>query len=265
VVPPSPLGVVVPFHSRSDLLAGCLASVAGWPVWVVDDSPTGLPPDTLPAGATLLRSTGEEGFARACNRGLAAVEAAGHPWALLLNDDARPQGDCLDRLLSLARTRRRLGAAGPVLVDPRGRVESAGIRVGSHSARIRQRRRVPAQRRRVDALSGACLLLASHRRLDPAYRFGFEDIALCQSLIGQGWEVLLEPRARCEHHGGASLSRRSRAATRYALAGHLRLLGPHRWQRPLALGWAIAQVIRERGPAERLLGLWEGWRDSDGF
>jgi GT2 family glycosyltransferase len=262
---PSTLGVIVPHHSRTDLLWPCLASVASWPTWVVDDSPGGMDVGALPAGVTALRGQGEEGFACACNRGLAAVQAAGHPWALLLNDDARPLGDCVERLLDLALERPALGAAGPVLVDPRGRVESAGIRVGRRSARIRLERRAPAKLQSVDALSGACLLLPSHRRLDPGYRFGFEDIALCQALAREGLEVLLEPRARCEHLGGASLSRRSRAATRHALAGHLRLIGEHRWQRPLALGWALAQVIRERGPADRLLGLWEGWRDAEGF
>jgi GT2 family glycosyltransferase len=259
------LGVVIPHHSRGELLLEAVRAVRGWPTWVVDDSPSGQPVGDLPPGTTVLRSRGEEGFARACNIGLAAVQAAGHPWALLLNDDARPLGPCLELLLAAVEADPVAGAAGPLLVDAAGRIESAGIRVHRRSARVREQRQAPAQTRAVDALSGACLLMASKERLDPAYRFGFEDIALCQRLQAAGQRVLLVPEARCEHAGGATIHRRSRAATRHALAGHLRLVGARSWQRPLVLSLALAQVIREGGPPHRLLGLWEGWRDSRGF
>lgn len=259
------VGVVIPHHSRGDLLVEAVAAVGDHPLWVVDDSPTGLDPQVLPPGVTVIRSAGEEGFARACNLGLVAVQAAGHPWALLLNDDAKPIGDCIERLLQAVEADPGARAAGPLLVDATGEVESAGIRVHSRSARIHQQRRVPAHTRPVDALSGACLLLPSRERFDPAYRFGFEDIALCRSLQATGRRVLLVPEARCEHAGGATIHRRSRAATRHALAGHLHLVADRRWQRPLVLGWALAQVLREGGSPQRLLGLWEGWRDSGGF
>ncbi len=260
-----PLGVVVPHHSRLDLLPGCLAAVRDWPIFVVDDSPHGMPAWEPPGGTTVLRSAGELGFAGACNLGLAAVQAAGLPRALLLNDDARPVGDCVQRLLRALDADPGAGAAGPLLVDAEGRVESAGIRVHRRSARVRQQRTAPTRTQSVDALSGACLVLASRERLDPAYRFGFEDIALCQRLREAGQRVLLVPEARCEHLGGGTIPRRSREASRHALTGHLRLVGPRRWQRPLALGWALAQVLREGGPPDRLVGLWEAWRDSGGF
>ncbi len=246
-------------------MAHALESIGDRPVWVVDDSATGLAPGALPPEVQVLRSTGEEGFARACNRGLAAVQRAGLPLALLLNDDAAPQGDCIDSLLKALEEHPGAAAVGPVLLDERGQVESAGIRVHRRSARIHQLRGIPDQAQAVDALSGACLLLGSHQRLDERYRFGFEDIELCLRLRHQGRVVVLEPRARCTHQGGASLSRRSREATRHALAGHLLLVRDRPWLRPLALGWAVAQVIRERGPTERLAGLREAWRDSRGF
>lgn len=262
--PPS-LGVVVPHHSRGDLLAKALASVATWPVFVVDDSVLGLDAALLPPGVTLLRTRGEEGFAKACNRGLAAVEAAGLPLALLLNDDARPLAGCVERLLAARQAHPDAGAIGPVLVAPDGGMESAGIRVHRLTGRVRQRTAVPADLTEVDALSGACLLLDSAARLDERYRFGFEDVALCRGLRRAGRRVLLVPGARCEHVGGASLPRRSREATRHALAGHLRLVEDRPWQTPIAVALALAQVVRERGPTDRLLGIWEGWRDTRGF
>jgi len=259
------LGVIIPHYSRADLLLGALASVQGHPTWVVDDSPTGLESGALPSGVQVLRTAGEEGFARACNRGLEAVQQAGLPLGLLLNDDATPLDDCIPLLLDAQLTHPQAGALAPVLVDRDGRVESAGIRVHRHSARVHQITRVPTATTRVDALSGACLLLASHRRLDERYRFGFEDIALCRSLAAQGHPPLLVPQARCRHHGGATVPRRSRAATRHALAGHLRLVEDHPWQRPLVLGWALIQLVHEGGSAGRMGGLWEGWRDIEGF
>jgi N-acetylglucosaminyl-diphospho-decaprenol L-rhamnosyltransferase len=264
--PGSPtLGVVIPHHSRGDLLPAALEAVRGHPVFLVDDSPEGLDPGTLPAGVTPLRAAGGGGFAQACNLGLAAVEAAGLSWALLLNDDARPAPGCLEALLAAAAANPHAAALGPLLLDPAGGIESAGIRVRRLSARVRQLRSLPAGIRAVDALSGACLLLEPQLRLDPSFPFGFEDIELCLRLRRGGREVLLVPEARCHHLGGATVPRDSRRATRHALAGHLRLVREHPWQRPLVLGWALAQVIREGGPAARIAGLWEGWRDSRGF
>ncbi len=259
------LGVVIPHHSRRDLLPQALASVSGLPVWVVDDAPAGAEPCPLPDGVARLRTAGELGFARSCNLGLAAVQAAGLPMALLLNDDAAPQPGCVQALLAARQAHPEAGAAGPVLVDGEGRIESAGIRVHRRSARVRTSRHVPAAATAVDALSGACLLLDSGERLDERYRFGFEDIELCLRLRDRGSTSLLVPGARCTHSGGATLSRRSRAATRHALAGHLMLVEQRRWQRPLVLGWALLQVIREGGPRDRLAGLWEGWGDTRGF
>jgi hypothetical protein len=66
--------------------------------------------------------------------------------------------------------------------------------------------------------------------------------------------------ARCRHMGGASIPARSRQAQRHGLSGHLRLVGGG-WRSPVVLGLAMGQVIRERGPANRFLGIWDGWRD----
>jgi len=247
---------------RHDLLPEALAAVAGWPVFVVDDSPAGLLEGLLPAGVHLVRGPVGAGFAAACNRGLAAAEAAGFSRVLLLNDDARPAPGCVEALLQALEATPRAAAAGPVLIDPTGRVESAGLRLGRHSGRVRQLRRVPAATAEVDALSGACLLLVAGWRLDEAYTFGFEDLELGRRMRAAGRTLLLVPGARCAHMGGGTVPRRSREAARHALAGHLRLVGERPWRRGIALALAVAQILRERGPMDRLLGLRDGWRDA---
>jgi GT2 family glycosyltransferase len=254
--------VVLPFHSRRDLLAGAVAAARGAPVLLVDDSVCGLPEDAVPPGVRVLRTRGEEGFAAACNLGLAAAEASGFTHTLLLNDDARPAPGCAEAMLAALEAEPRAAAAGPVLFGTEGRVESAGLGLGRRSGRVRQRTCVPATPAPVDALSGACLLLESSLRFDPGYRFGFEDLELGRRLRAAGRLLLVVPAARCLHLGGGSLPRRSREATRQAVAGHLRLVGDRPWRRGLVIGLAFAQILKERGPAGRVAGLWEGWRDT---
>ncbi|MCB9764699.1 MAG: glycosyltransferase family 2 protein [Alphaproteobacteria bacterium] len=250
------LCVVIPHRRRRDLLGRALAAVEGWPVVVVDDTDEGL--GALP-GAAVVRLGGGQGFAKAANRGLAAAQAAGFTHALLLNDDAAPASGCVEALQ--AAWGPNVGAVGPVLVDPSGRVESAGMRFSARTGRLRQRTSVPDDVTPVDALSGACLLLDSGVRFHEGFRHGMEDVALCRDLDEQGLSVLLVPWARCAHLGGATVSRRGRAATRHALAGHLRLVGDAPLKRGLVVGYALAQILREGGPVERLAGVWEGWRD----
>jgi GT2 family glycosyltransferase len=237
------LTVVIPHRSRRDLLDRCLAAVSGWPVIVADDTEEGLDIDV-----PRVRLGGGQGFARAANAGLTAVRT---PFAVLLNDDAVPQEGCLARLAAVG------GVCGPVLVGPRG-VESAGLRVRSWG-RVAQMRDVPPVDTRVDALSGACLHLPASARFDERFRHGFEDVELCRRLGGARIVV----GARCWHEGGATVSRRSEAAQRHAVAGQLRLVAPG-WRDAVVLGLAMAQVARERGPATRVRGIAAGWRDARG-
>ena len=255
-VGPSPrnrLTVVIPHRSRADLLARALAACEGWRVLVVDDTPDGLDLDV----PRLRLGTGSgwpgSGFARAVNAGLAEVRT---PNAVLLNDDAAPLPGCLDALAA------RGGLCGPVLVDATGAVESAGIDVRAWG-RVVARRSVPAADRR-DALSGACLHLPAHLRLDERYAHGFEDVELCRR-AGPAWLVA---EARCVHAGGATVPRDSAQAQRHALAGQLRLVGPG-WRRGVVLSLHLAQILREEAPRLGLArahargrGLIEGWSDA---
>lgn len=249
--------MVIPHHSRRALLQQALASVSGLPVFVVDDSASGV--GEL-SGATVLRAGGR-GFAGAVNMGLARAQADGFDLALLLNDDAAVEPGCVQALVAALQP--EVGAAGPVLMGPHW-VESAGLSYSERSARLKQRTQVPQQVTDVHALSGACLLVRTQERFDLAYRHGMEDVALCRRMRTRGQAVRVVPTARCRHLGGGSLDRRSREATRHALSGHLRLAGSSRLRRALVLGYALGQVVREGGPVARLGGLREGWRDGRG-
>ena len=218
------LTVVIPHRRRADLLRGALAACEGWRVLVVDDTDDGLDLDV-----PQVRLGGGSGFAVAVNAGLAAVCT---PSAVVLNDDAVPQGDCLERLA------RQGGLCGPVLVGPSG-VESAGLRVTGWG-RVVQRIDVPDDDRAVDALSGACLHLPAHLRFDARFRHGGEDVELCRR-AGPAWLVA---GARCWHEGGATVPRDSLEAQRHAVSGQLRLVD-RPWKQAVVVGLNLAQVLRE--------------------
>lgn len=233
--------VVVPHRSATDSLRRLLAALDGFRVLVVDDSDDGIPFDV-----PRVRLGGGTGFARAANAGLAAVST---PNVILLNDDALPLDDCLDRLVAQG------GLCGPVLVGPRG-VESSGIRVRAWG-RVVQRTDVPTADREVDALSGACLHLPSGSRFDERFPHGGEDVELCRRL----GSARLVAGARCWHEGGATLPRRGAEATRKAVTGQV-LLFPPGWRTAVVMALHVAQVVREGGPAARLSGIVHGFGDA---
>ncbi len=241
------LTVVIPHRSRREMLLRALSAVDGWRALVVDDTDDGLDLDV-----PRVRLGGGAGFARAANAGLEAVTT---PFAVLLNDDAAPLDDALERLA------RAGGLCGPVLVGPKG-VESAGLRVRSWG-RVVQDVRVPPADSVVAALSGACLHLPARLRFDPRFRHGGEDVELCRRAAASGLPPRIVVGARCWHEGGATLGRRTEAAQRHAVAGQLRLVEPG-WRDAVVLSLAVAQVAREGGPVARLRGVRDGWRDARG-
>lgn len=244
---------MIPHHHRRALLQAALASVIDENVLVVDDSDEG---GLVLPGVEVLRSRGRQGFARAANLGLAAAQARGAAQVLLLNDDAAPEPGCLPALRAAFGP--GVGAVGPTLVGPDGQVESAGIDL-SPWGRLRARRRPPTQAQAAAALSGACLLVSAEERFDVGFSHGMEDLELCARLRRRGLSLVVLPQ-RCRHVGGATLDRRSPAAQRHAVAGHLRLVGGGA-QTPAVLALALAQVIRENGPVERVPAILDGWRD----
>lgn len=226
--------LVVPHRSRRDLLERLLGAVDGWPLVVVDDTDGGLDLDV-----PKVRLGGGQGFARAVNAGLATVRTAS---AIVLNDDALPLDDCLDRLAAQG------GLCGPILEGPDG-VESMGIVVKSWGRVLQRRHPGP-----VDALSGACLHLPASARFDEAFRHGFEDVELCLRLGG----ARLVDTAHCWHEGGATLGRTTPLAQQHSVAGQLRLF--RGWRKAVVVGLHVAQVLREGGPVDRFGGIVRGMR-----
>ena len=239
------IGVVIPSAGRSSSLGAAVGSVSGALTIVVDDSAEG---SISLEDTTVIRSGGEQGFARSANLGLAEMERRGIERVLLLNDDAILAPGAL---MSLdAAWSDADGAIAPVLHEPSGPVY--GIRVHSFGRIHLARRPGP-----VEALSGASLLVRSSERFGPVYVHGFEDIGLCRRLRERALRIRCIESAHCQHAAGATVPLHSRQAQRHAVHGHLRFLrgGPTGC---VAVALAFLQVIRERGPAGRMLGIVEG-------
>ena len=117
-------------YQSGGYLRRCLAAAADgrYEVVVVDN---GSPPGETEAlcaevpRTRLIRLERNRGFGSAANVGVAATSGR---WLLLLNPDAWPTGDAIDRLLRFAEEEPRLGAAGPLLFDVEGSPQRSTIR-----------------------------------------------------------------------------------------------------------------------------------------
>lgn len=222
------LSVVIPSHSRPDLLAACLRSVVrhvppGSEVLVVDDgSPggrvTGLAREF---GVGALRLPRRRGFCVAANAGIAATRGR---VVELLNDDAEVTAGWAEPALA-AFADPVIGAVAPlVLVGPSGRgrprVDSAGdsydlggfARKRGHGEPLAARHLAPGLVFGASASSGFYRRAALERAGTFPESFGayYEDVDLAFRLRRAGYKVFYEPASLVYHRVSASYGRRDR-------------------------------------------------------
>jgi N-acetylglucosaminyl-diphospho-decaprenol L-rhamnosyltransferase len=250
--------VIVSFNAREHL-ERCLDAVAGGEheVVVVDnassDGSPALVRERFPS-VRLVELEENVGFGAANNAG---VEAASGRWLLLLNSDAWPVDDALDRLVAFAEAYPRAGIVGPRLRNTDGSLQPS-VRGYPTLWRIATeylflRRLAPrsdalnafygggfdhASVREVEALKGAVLLAGREAYeqvggFDPAYFMYGEEMDLCYRVRRAGWAVVFDPDAEFVHVGGVSTGARwgDRPAfgpmRRDQLRGLLRFLAGH--------------------------------------
>jgi GT2 family glycosyltransferase len=230
----TPAAVAVVSHGSADDLPGCLDAVARLrpapaEVVVVDcASPDAsaevargwrpepaLPPP--PYAVTVVALEENRGFAGGMN---VAVERTAAPFVLSLNPDARPEPEMLGRLVERAGAHPglRVGAVAGRLVrppepgEPR-RLDACGMRLTLTWRHLDRGSGQPDQGQlglpeRVFGATGAASLFRREALLDAAvdgevfdaaFHSFREDAELAFRLRERGWEVVYEPRARCEH------------------------------------------------------------------
>lgn len=181
--------------------------------------------------AALIRSSQNLGFGRASNLGL---EKARGRFILALNPDVTVEPECVGRLVDFLLVRADVGAVGPRLARPDGRLDLAARRGFptpanafyrlSGLSQIFPRSRVfarynmghlsPDEAHEIDSGTAACLLLRRATLdgvgfFDPDYFMYGEDLDLCYRIREGGWKVYYLPNARALHLKGAATRKRT--------------------------------------------------------
>lgn len=166
----------------------------------------------LPAGARLVRSETNLGFAEANNR---AALMASTPYVVTLNPDAFPDPDWFERLIGCAEdTGAESVASLQIAADDPQRLDGAGDTLGIAGIAWRNGYRHPIAERpteRVEVFS-ACGAAALYRRdafeavggFDERFFCYFEDVDLGFRLRLRGGSTVLEPAAVVHHVGSVS-------------------------------------------------------------
>jgi N-acetylglucosaminyl-diphospho-decaprenol L-rhamnosyltransferase len=234
--------VIVSHNSRDDLERSLPVVCAGErQVIVVDNAST----DGTPAltrrfpNVHLLALRENVGYGAACNVGIASASG---PLVLLLNPDAWPVENAIERLTACAERQPRLGAIGPVLQAPDGTRQQSLVgfptswwlgRPAITSTRSRvQIGALPWSRAVRRFVVGAALLVRREAfeqvgGFDPSFFMFYEEVDLCWRLHEAGWGVAVCPEAKFVHVGGTSTRRNWATMYREQLRGHLRFLAKH--------------------------------------
>jgi N-acetylglucosaminyl-diphospho-decaprenol L-rhamnosyltransferase len=229
--------VVVSYNS-ADVLRDCLASIElhapGARAIVVDNASSDASVEVAQAKGsfvTLVRSEENEGFSKANNRALRAIDTE---FALILNPDARLTSSAMPQLLAAADRLPAAAAFGPKTVYEDGRPQVSFGPDLSLAAEYRQRKLVKgvkagaawaldelraliAEEREVDWVSGSCMLLRMSAAravglFDERYFLYEEDADLCLRLRKAGGKIVLIPQAVVIHELGTSMAKASQQA-----------------------------------------------------
>jgi GT2 family glycosyltransferase len=216
-----PLTVVIPNYNGAAVLPQCLSALAAQTVApdavvVVDNGSVDGSADAAESewGVRVHRLRRNTGFGCAANAG---VRTADTPLVAVLNSDARPAPDWIDRVTTFARP--GAWAWGGVLHTPAGVIESAGdcYSFHGHSFKAWQGRplgELPSAPYEVFAVPGAAIVadreiftrLGGFREELFLY---YEDVDLAFRARAAGYSAWVLPDVHVEHEMGASSSPRT--------------------------------------------------------
>jgi GT2 family glycosyltransferase len=231
----------------------------------------------------LIRNVKNVGFARANNQ---AAERARGRYLFFLNNDTLVPAGSLRRLLHYAEAHPEVGMIGPRLRDGRGRPQISYRRKPTVAAllhrtvllrwtglcrrayhRYRRADFNPLERRQVEVLAGAALLLrrdvfAALGRWDEGFAFGGEDIELSLR-VNRFHPVVYLPDVEVTHFGRVSSRENIAFADPNLAAGYVRTL--RKAGTPAAVLRFYKIVVTLDAPLLCALKWWQfGWRRACG-
>lgn len=167
-------------------------------VIVVDNASSAESYDRLKDAAqpvTIVRSTENLGFARACNLAIAGLEDDHPAYVWLLNNDAIVHQDALLRLVALAEGEKKVGAVGSKIVHMHSNsIISAGGGVINSITGTTKNLTIEQARKRLDYICGASFLirwdaLKSVGPFREDYFLYWEDADYCARLRRDKWAL----------------------------------------------------------------------------
>jgi GT2 family glycosyltransferase len=235
------VSIVIPTHSRFDLLEACLASLSearsslGEPseLIVVNDGNPGSPSPIVSAHdpeARTIDLPASTGYSGAVSEGIAAATG---DWLLVLNDDTTAEPAAIAALLAAARSGERIGATTPQLrfASDSRRINSAGLVIddlGITSDRLLGAPVGASETETVEVFgsSGAAALysramLEEIGGFDRSFHAHLEDADVAWRARMRGWSCLYVPSSVFHHHHSATLAHFSDG--KYYLGGRNRV------------------------------------------
>lgn len=201
--------VVVPSRGLTALLRVCLSHLvvalenadADHKIVVVDNA-SSVPyraDDFDNMDIEIIRFDKHHSYAAACNLGAASVRSE---WLLTLNNDVLLHPLSIKHML-VAGEGRNVGICGSRLVFPDDSIQHCGVVFGPgergpyHDHRKRPTSIVSREFRRLQAVTGACMLIRRDcfeqvAGFDEQYLFGLEDIDFCLRARQFGWKVVCD-------------------------------------------------------------------------
>jgi GT2 family glycosyltransferase len=210
--------IVVPTFGPPDVTFGAVRALrrttdaARTRIVVVDDASAPEHQERLHAleGAELVLADENAGYAASVNRGIERARPGDD--VVVLNNDVIAHGYWLPLLQHAAYESDEVGIAGPRLLYPDGRIQSAGSYRNlaapewfDHRYRFRPAAFEPANvRGDALAVTGACMyvrrdLIDALGALDAGYPMGYEDVDFCLRAWEAGRSSRYEPRATLTH------------------------------------------------------------------
>jgi N-acetylglucosaminyl-diphospho-decaprenol L-rhamnosyltransferase len=280
----APVSIVIVAYNSGDHLSRCLAALGSGrgDVVVVDNASPGeeaaLVRDRFPH-VRLIERPRNDGFGSAANAGVAVTRSR---WVLLLNPDAWPIDDALERLVAFAEGEPGLGATGPLLCDAAGRPQRSIIKPPLTPAALAAWAAFPgavsrlygtlrkAARRGVGAgefLQGSALLVRRDAfeavgGFDESFFMYGEDADLCARLRDAGWTVTLCRGAGFVHVGGGSTAEDAERMHLELLRSWIRLIAKRkgireaeRARRRVLLAMRV-RAFGSRAPRQRAAAAW---------
>jgi GT2 family glycosyltransferase len=221
------VSVVIPVLDQWPLTERCLRTLAEHSpdtleVIVVDNASADATPNACPplgsalfgTRFTYLRQESNINFGPACNLGAASARG---DHLFLLNNDTKLRPGWLPPLLDALKNP-KIGAAGPRLLYPDGRVQHVGTAFSPQLSPTHLFEHFPGDhpaalaKRRCQAITAAAMLLPAALFRDlggffEGFRNGSEDLDLCARIRAQGLQLAVCPDAVIVHHTSRSAGR----------------------------------------------------------